>query len=569
MAYTYEPLPQNSHTRVLELSPALDPDAPLHGNVRFVDLDKGPFYDAISYTWGEPRFTEEIVIGENSRLHITPNLRDALIRYRQPTEIRSVWADAICIDQANEGDKRRQIQSMGGIFRCASSVLVWLGKEPWGEACLRKISLLSQRKTAPTTSDKNEISSVLSQLVSFSWFTRRWVVQELALNPHVVFFCGAISIPWLRVAQLLKIFPKEDLSPHVLRLYTLKETWDLHNHPRLPTPFEYEGKTAGILRLLSNFRETDCSDPRDRIYALLGLASDVVFEDYETRRKEAKVLIRIDYTQSVKQVYHDFALAVQQSGGMGSFSRKDLLFLEAARRFNFTHMSEWAPWVPDWRLPIVPFRSIRPVTSSIPGALHSDMRISGTAYFHGEIADVISVPYPKNADRSAKLEWLHDATTLIKKRSKDNLKGLLMDLLEANNLWHLLASTLMLKVYDREVSLRDRRYDDENAVLEALELETPPSVIENCCLFNISYNGKRDTLPVLGIGPRHLRSGDTVVCDGYYNYLIVLREADGPQSTVKHLEMEQDWLLGGRACTFIGFAFIPINPSPRWLEDWT
>ncbi|KAI0192360.1 heterokaryon incompatibility protein-domain-containing protein [Xylaria flabelliformis] len=558
MAYVYEPLPKNCHTRVLELYPALDPDAPLHGHFRFVNLENDPFYDAISYTWGKPHFTEEIFIGESSRLCITPNLRDALVRYRQPTEIRSIWADAICIDQANEEDKRRQIPSMGDIFRCASSVLVWLGKEPSGEACLRKISLLSQRRTAPTPSDMAKISSALSQLVSLSWFSRRWVIQELVLNPNVFFFCGAISIPWLRATQLLKNFHKEGLSSHILHLYKLRETWELHNRskPRLPSGSK-TGTTTGIIHLLSNFYRTDCLNPRDRIYALLGIASDVVFEDYETRKKENKILIRIDYTQSVKQVYHDFAPAVQQSGSNNEY----LLLLETARGFNCAHISEWAAWVPDWRLPIV--RS----HSSIPEVLHpftvwyGEYSLSRPKPFFGEIEVVYSVPYPKNFDRSAKLAWLRDAFALIKKqlKTKNNYRPKI-------HYWQLLASTFMLQPYDGESSLE---YNDENAVLETFELRTPSSVTENRCLFTFFDYRTRDTLRVIGIGPCHIRSGDMFL--GHETYtghdLIVLREADESQRGVKPFGMRLGSVTNSRRYDFMGFAFTPIDTTTmyRWM----
>ncbi|KAJ8122739.1 hypothetical protein ONZ43_g1137 [Nemania bipapillata] len=164
MAYVYEPLSQDYHTRVLELYPALDKSAPLCGKFRYVNLEVDPFYDAISYTWGAPDFTEKITIDENFHLRITPNLHHALTRYRHVTETRSIWADAICINQKDEEDKRRQVPLMTEIYRSASSVLVWLGKYPKGEACLRKIALLSQKKGGPA--GLADITATLTELVS-------------------------------------------------------------------------------------------------------------------------------------------------------------------------------------------------------------------------------------------------------------------------------------------------------------------------------------------------------------------------------------------------------------------
>lgn len=111
-----------------------------------MNLEIDPFYDAISYTWGEPNFTQEIIIDDHFRLRITPNLHDALIRYRCAVGTRSIWVDAICINQNDEDDKRRQVPLMTEIYRSASPVLVWLGKYQKGEDCLRKIAILSQKK---------------------------------------------------------------------------------------------------------------------------------------------------------------------------------------------------------------------------------------------------------------------------------------------------------------------------------------------------------------------------------------------------------------------------------------
>ncbi|KAI0104011.1 heterokaryon incompatibility protein-domain-containing protein [Nemania sp. FL0031] len=141
--FRYEPLPEDYHTRALELYPALDTNAPLHGTFRYVDLNVDPFYDAVSYAWGEPNFTEEITMNGDSRLYITQNLRDALIRFRHPVEKRSIWADAICINQNDNNEKRWQLELMAEIFRCASSVLVWLGGDSKAETHLHKVALLS------------------------------------------------------------------------------------------------------------------------------------------------------------------------------------------------------------------------------------------------------------------------------------------------------------------------------------------------------------------------------------------------------------------------------------------
>ncbi|KAI0438943.1 heterokaryon incompatibility protein-domain-containing protein [Xylaria telfairii] len=559
MAYTYEPLPQDCHTRILELYPALDPNAPLRGNFRFVDLNINPFYDAISYTWGEPDFTTEILIGDDlCVLCITANLRDALVRYRFPTESRSIWADAICIDQANEEDKRKQIPSMRDIYRCASSVLVWLGKDPLGEACLREIALLSQRKTVPVmTSGRGKITSILNRLVSLSWFSRRWVIQEIVLNPNVTFFCGAVSVPWLRAAQLLKYIPRDDSSPRISHLHTLKELWDVHNSLSLN---KCDGQNTGILHLLSTFAETDCADARDRIYALAGLARDVVFDANETIQRQNSIFIHIDYTSSVKQVYYQFARAVGETGGDDSRIR---LLEEAGRRSNGSYSTEWLSWVPDWRISRL-YPDVAVGSRGLSGIpLFGRGKVLMRSHITAKIESIISQTFPRNGPKSMQILWINVVLTAIKKQIEDREGQLQLAEFKTGLLSRLLSFTLT----GRSMFLRSHDYAED--LLEVMKSINYREVPENHYLFTISTVTKEGTTngTLVGVGPRHMRVGDIVFLEQteltmYGIATPIFRETT--ESQRGKLDQSGEGQQGGagheyvkrRACYLVGFAFI-------------
>ncbi|KAI1118645.1 heterokaryon incompatibility protein-domain-containing protein [Nemania sp. NC0429] len=488
MEYAYEPLPQSYHTRVLELHPALDPNSALRGNFRNVNLDGDPFYDAISYTWGAPDFTEEVFIGEEFRMPITENLRDALIRFRHPTEIRSIWADAICIDQKNDEEKSKQIPSMKDIYRCASSVLVWLGKLPVADACLREISLLSQRKMTPTTASHMEkISSALNRLVSIPWFSRRWVIQEIVTNPCVTFFSRTNSVSWLRTLQLLRLVPKEQSSPPILHLHSLREVWETYNPINPPDSKERESETTSILRLLSLFDGTDCADARDRIYALVGVASDVVFDNTEAQGTGGKIPICIDYTQNVDQVYKDFAMAVVNAGRSSSYVR---LLIETNRRSNDSHTEEWTSWVPDWRLPILRFEiganDMLPLGGEFFSDCSRDFKIPRTQ-FTGEIVDTISAPYPTDADKPTKLAWLRSIFTSINERHTAYQTHLPMNPKQTAYLWRILGSLFTLWPQIDFGCSGFNPHGDEPAVFNTVETNNVRNMLENYSLFTIGH----------------------------------------------------------------------------------
>jgi hypothetical protein len=172
---------------------------------------------------------------------ITRNLHAALQKIRQDfdrydTSIRYFWIDALCIDQSNPREKSHQAGLMGEVFSSASSVLVWLGPEDEYSqflcraiiSCLRPLlaQFVSVRKYT-TQLGWNQVAShigedmlqdvLLSELLqevlgqsesssiplqdprdrqfwqtllrsfdgvlSRSWWSRIWVLQEVLLAP--------------------------------------------------------------------------------------------------------------------------------------------------------------------------------------------------------------------------------------------------------------------------------------------------------------------------------------------------------------------------------------------------
>jgi hypothetical protein len=72
-------------------------------------------------------FNGYITIGQ-SKVRVQENLDRALYRLRRPDLERTLWVDAICIDQENGIERGHQVSQMGRIFQLASTVYVWLGE---------------------------------------------------------------------------------------------------------------------------------------------------------------------------------------------------------------------------------------------------------------------------------------------------------------------------------------------------------------------------------------------------------------------------------------------------------
>lgn len=129
--YEYNPLTTATSIRILELQPGEGIEF-VECKLSNVERDQAPPYEAISYAWGSPVDTR-IISCEGRKLKVTTNLRDALRQIRDPVDVKLLWADAICIDQTNQGERGHQVKQMGFIYANAVRVLVWLGTDHYFE----------------------------------------------------------------------------------------------------------------------------------------------------------------------------------------------------------------------------------------------------------------------------------------------------------------------------------------------------------------------------------------------------------------------------------------------------
>ena len=100
--------------------------APIRCELQVVSLDENPYYEVLSYVWGDPTSTKFIYVDEQ-RFYATVNLFDFLYSLRHAEADRYLWADAICIDQSDEEEKSHQIGLMTKIYRQANEAHVWFG----------------------------------------------------------------------------------------------------------------------------------------------------------------------------------------------------------------------------------------------------------------------------------------------------------------------------------------------------------------------------------------------------------------------------------------------------------
>ena len=129
-SYLYSPLQASSEEiRLLTLLPGPFGTA-IQCELHTTNLNKDspPRYEALSYAWGSEEDPVIIYI-EKGTLPVTQNLAGALQHLRYPDRSRTLWIDAICVNQKDLSERSQQVARMADIYTLADCVVVWLGPE--------------------------------------------------------------------------------------------------------------------------------------------------------------------------------------------------------------------------------------------------------------------------------------------------------------------------------------------------------------------------------------------------------------------------------------------------------
>jgi hypothetical protein len=89
------------------------------------DSSAAPIYEALSYVWGKPIFSESIRLNDQEFL-ITPSLKYALSCLRLKAQPRVLWVDAVCINQSDVSERNQQVALMRDIYSQCQRDIAWL-----------------------------------------------------------------------------------------------------------------------------------------------------------------------------------------------------------------------------------------------------------------------------------------------------------------------------------------------------------------------------------------------------------------------------------------------------------
>ena len=129
--YQYSSLESSSQIRLLRLHPDRDLLSPrIHCDIVPVDLDIAPLpsYEALSYVWGSDEKPFRVACSKKTVIPVTASLYHALRDLRRENEIRTLWADAICMNQYDVPERNHQVLLMDRVYSGAQKVVTYIGE---------------------------------------------------------------------------------------------------------------------------------------------------------------------------------------------------------------------------------------------------------------------------------------------------------------------------------------------------------------------------------------------------------------------------------------------------------
>lgn len=285
-----------------------------------------------------------------------------------------VWADAICINQADVEEKSAQVSMMDRIYSTATYVTAWLGPhDSHSSLGIQTLNTLHSHlaqfqdsRIEPFSGlDKEEYTKsnipviswpewvALASIYQRQWFSRAWIVQEAILPTVLLMYLGSDTISWahlgdvsatlrrneakLGTASSTAFVPEQDAAVPVVwnmaEVSKWRQTKSNANRTDISNAHEFRGLFT-LREMVYNFWTFLASDSRDKIFAFYG-----VLNMFSSTRWQA------NYRLSLASVYTSAAREIiREEGNLQTLS---------ACVYPLKRIGNLPTWVPDFSLPAI------------------------------------------------------------------------------------------------------------------------------------------------------------------------------------------------------------------------
>ncbi|KAL8708374.1 MAG: hypothetical protein Q9220_006755 [cf. Caloplaca sp. 1 TL-2023] len=275
----------------------------VYNTLSHYDRDPLDFYIALSYVWGDPTDARLIDV-DGVQVSVTANLYAALRDIQDSARVVPIWVDALCINQNDNIEKACQVMSMHRIYAGASRTIIYLGELTDAiEAFLKLIDVIPAAKVHDEEQHQSEATAILRQrrdegateLIRRPWFTRVWVYQEVIMSRDPWIQCGNRLVRWTSVADYIQDRHLAEQSEQKKILINMQKSWRVQQAQHIDQDLHRQISTRGLLDLVTEHQGFGVTDPRDMIFAFVGI----------TKLPGPKLVV--DYRKSCINLYIDFA----------------------------------------------------------------------------------------------------------------------------------------------------------------------------------------------------------------------------------------------------------------------
>jgi hypothetical protein len=370
-------------------------------------------FEAVSYAWGSNYPLSEVTVMhahspflQAGTCSVGPNLFTMLKHLRRPDAVRTLWIDAICINQKDTLEKGEQIKKMRDIFMLAKRTVVWLGESKEDSTlALQALEMIGRnlefticRRSLPVP-DRVETNwwnmnerlpldpqawEAIGQLMQRPYFERLWVVQEIELaSERSQVQCGETEVLWYHVRRAFMRCHYEMAA--LPDLFPLSRRMQASFAEELSRPLA-STDAKSLFNIASNRK---CSDPRDRVFAMLGLLPPALVEH-----------IKVLYELPVNEVYMQAFLATVRC-------TRRLVLLDIANQDEA--INDYPSWVPDFTKSSYGRHSMGSIShASSASAAHVSFKLPNELHVCGILQGEIKAISPTTASH-AKSDYPHVA----------------------------------------------------------------------------------------------------------------------------------------------------------------
>ncbi len=525
-SYKHPSLPKsNTWIRLLEILPAVDPSTRIQCRLFGTALEEAPPFAALSYVWGNMTDGKAVIMVEGHAFHVSMSQFILLrsMRSRNEDLHPAIWIDALCINQQENEERQAQVKIMGDVYAQAREVVVGLSNDDGSgdkgvhiladlASCISSLNCSNPTGKALSLARQKILEVDLAgnwghvlEIFQHPWWTRAWIIQEIVRGIRAVILFGTMSFNFNIIEQVMladgfiKQVLREAKSSNLAAIER-SHGW-LSAKEVVHTRLEYRRNGEFPLPLLLwRFKDRVTIDPRDRIFAFLGLCNQSGLDS-----------LRISYELTPEEVSFQTSQWILQN-----FKPLDVLSIRSA--YETGQISHWSSWFLPLHLKTTTRRPLNPglfiradsfAIYSAAGTEHRSILVAEDQTIQGVTFDeILCVLGPPTFDMTKKQHLIDLCKEISKIQSSGPIKGSNQKTVESRwrtllaNQWPL--GTRLGTSTSDGVVVPPQNEDEEKALLEIIDIH-----------FNLyQLEGRRVVITSggrLGLALQEVLPGDSIV----------------------------------------------------------